>query len=180
MSDVRDMRRKLTIALVVMALLSMVAVAILLSPRVGSASARRAEQEAVFLELKQKTEQVEPLRGLDKKIILAHGQIDQFYKERLSSTDSTISEELGKLAAANGVRLSQVKYTEKDDELAVGLRPVFIEADLTGDYLALVRFVNALERDQIFFIVDSVELAGEQNGQVKLGMKLETYQKTGV
>jgi type IV pilus assembly protein PilO len=42
-----------------------------------------------------------------------------------------------------------------------------------------VRFINALERDKLFFIVDSVELGGEQGGQVKLGMKLETYLRAG-
>jgi type IV pilus assembly protein PilO len=45
--------------------------------------------------------------------------------------------------------------------------------------LQLVRFVNALERDQLFFLVDSVVLGGEQGGIVKLQLKLETYLKTG-
>ena len=54
-----------------------------------------------------------------------------------------------------------------------------IEADLAGDYLQLVRFINALERDQQFFLVDSVVLGGEQNGVVKLQLKLETYLKMG-
>jgi len=43
--------------------------------------------------------------------------------------------------------------------------------------LQLVRFINALERDRLFFIIDSVELGGEQGGLVKLQLKLETYQK---
>ena len=60
----------------------------------------------------------------------------------------------------------------------MGLRPVEIEADFSGDYLHLVRFINSLERNQLFFIVDSVELGGEQGGVVKLQIKLETY-KTG-
>jgi type IV pilus assembly protein PilO len=54
-----------------------------------------------------------------------------------------------------------------------------IEADLAGDYLQLVRFVNALERDQLFFLVDSVGLGGQQSGVVKLQLRLETYLKTG-
>ena len=50
---------------------------------------------------------------------------------------------------------------------------------MNGDYLQLVRFINSLERDQMFFLVDSVQLGGEQAGMVKLQMKLETYLKTG-
>ena len=59
------------------------------------------------------------------------------------------------------------------------MRRVEIEADLAGDYLQLVRFINALERDHLFFLVDSVVLGGEQGGVVKLQLKLETYLKTG-
>ena len=65
----------------------------------------------------------------------------------------------------------------KDAE-TVGVRRMEIEADLSGDYLQLVRFINALERDQMFFLVDSVGLGGEQAGVVKLQLKLETYLKT--
>jgi type IV pilus assembly protein PilO len=66
----------------------------------------------------------------------------------------------------------------KDAE-TVGVRRMEIEADLSGDYLQLVRFINALERNQMFFLVDSVGLGGEQSGVVKLQLKLETYLKTG-
>ena len=53
-----------------------------------------------------------------------------------------------------------------------------IEAGLSGDYLQLVRFINSLERDQVFFLVNSVVLGGEQNGVVRLDLKMETFLKT--
>ena len=53
-----------------------------------------------------------------------------------------------------------------------------IEADFSGDYLHLVRFINSLERAPLFFIVNSVELGGEQGGVVRLQLKLETYLKS--
>ena len=31
-------------------------------------------------------------------------------------------------------------------------------SDFRGDYLQLVRFINSLERDPLFFIIDSVDL----------------------
>ncbi len=76
------------------------------------------------------------------------------------------------------MRIGSVKYTMKDP-LPVGVQRLEIEADLAGDYLQLVRFINALERDQLFFLVDSLSLGGEQGGVVKLQLKLETYLKTG-
>jgi type IV pilus assembly protein PilO len=54
-----------------------------------------------------------------------------------------------------------------------------MEADLSGNYIALAKFINALERDDMFFIISSVELGGEQTGPIKLQMKLETYLKAG-
>ena len=77
---------------------------------------------------------------------------------------------------APGVKISEIKSKVNDSE-SIGLRPMEIEASLSGDYLQLVRFINALERDQLFFIIDSVELGGEQGGVVKLQMKMQTFLK---
>lgn len=178
MPDLRTTRRKLKIAIGAMLCLDVAAAAVLFSPLAGSEHSRRAQLEQLWGELQQKTREVEPLRGLDKKIVLASDQIKQFYQDRLPGQDSAISAELGKLVAENGVNISQAKYSFKDPE-PVGLRRVEIEASLSGDYLQLVRFINAVERDKLFFIIDNVELGGEQAGTVKLQMKLETYLRTG-
>jgi type IV pilus assembly protein PilO len=48
-----------------------------------------------------------------------------------------------------------------------------------GNYTALAHFINALERDDMFFIINSVTLGGEPQGSVKLTMKLQAYLKAG-
>jgi len=45
--------------------------------------------------------------------------------------------------------------------------------------VSLARFINALERDDMFFMISSVTLAGEQTGPIKLQVKVETYLKVG-
>jgi type IV pilus assembly protein PilO len=50
---------------------------------------------------------------------------------------------------------------------------------VVGNYTALAKFINALERDEMFFIINSVTLGGEQPGPVKLNVKLEAYLKAG-
>jgi Tfp pilus assembly protein PilO len=174
MADMKDTRRKLKIAIGVMLGLDVLALAVLISPLVGSTESRRQRMTDLWQELQTKTKQVEPLRGLDKKIIHAKGQIDDFYKDRLPAQDSAVSSALGKLAQQSGVQIGQLKYSLKDPDPS-GLRPMFIEAELSGDYLQLVRFINALERDKNFFIIDSVDLGGDQGGVVKLAMKMETF-----
>jgi type II secretion system (T2SS) protein M len=178
MPDLRETRRKVKIALAAMGVLDVVALAVFFSPLVGSETSRREQLALRWQELQQKTREVEPLRGLDKKIPIARRQIDDFYAQRLPAQDSAISADLGKVATRSGVRIGSIKYVMKDPD-SVGVRRVEIEADLAGDYLQLVRFINGLERDQMFFLVDSVGLAGEQGGVVKLQLKLETYLKTG-
>ena len=125
-----------------------------------------------------KTRQVAPLKDLPQKVVLARHQITDFYKKRFPSQESQILTELGKLAAANGVTIDQGKYKVKDAE-AGGLQPVEMEADLAGNYTSLAKFINALERDEMFFIINSVTLGGQQQGPVKLSVKLETYLKAG-
>ena len=176
MPDLGNTRRKLTVTIASLLLVDLATAVMLLSPIIGSEKSRLSEMDRLWKELQAKTRQVEPLRGLDKKVVLAQKQINEFYQQRLTSQDSTISTELGKVAAQSGVKISEIKYKVKDPE-PIGLRPMEIEANLSGDYLQLVRFINALERDQLFFIIDSVQLGGEQGGVVKLQMKMQTFLK---
>ena len=179
MPDSRDTRKKIQVAIAALLAVDVIAAVVMFSPLVGSERSRREQLDQLWRELQQKTRAAEPLRDFDKKIVTARQQIDDFYKNRLPGQDSAIYEEMGKLAGQSGVHIGQIRSKAKDTE-SVGLRPVEIDADFSGGYLQLVRFINGLERDPLFFIVDSVQLGGEQGGVVKLQLKLETYQKAGI
>ena len=178
MPDLRRTRKNLKIALAVMAGVDLLAAILYFSPLVGSAETRRQELNTLQTELVTKTRQVAPLKDLPQKVELAGHQISDFYKKRFPSEQSQILTQLGKLSAANGVTLAQEKYKALPT-VAGGLEPVEIEADFAGSYSSLAKFINALERDEMFFIIDGVTLGGEQQGPVKLSMKLETYLKAG-
>ena len=178
MPDLRHTAKKVKIALATLLLADLAAVGVYFSPLVGSTQSRREHLNQLWATLQQKTREVQPLRGLDRKIPLARKQIEGFYKDRLASRESVISEQIGKLAQQSGVRIGNVKYAAKETT-PVGVQRVEISGDFSGDYLQLVRFINSLERDQIFFLINSVGLGGEQGGQVKLELKMETYLKTG-
>jgi hypothetical protein len=96
-----------------------------------------------------------------------------------------VSADLGKLAADSGVKLAGVTYSQKNaDEKenanieAVDLNRMIIDAELSGDYLQVMHFINSLERSRLFFLVDSVQIGSDQGGVIKLRMHLETYLKT--
>ena len=178
MPDLRHTRKKITTTLVVLACVDLVALVAYLSPLVGSADTRRQEMTQLNGELSLKTRQVKPLANLPDKVVLANHQIADFYKRRFPAQQSQILTELGKLAAGNGVSIEGVKYKVKE-EGGGKLLPVEMDADFAGNYVALARFINAVERDEMFFIINSVTLGGEQQGPVKLNVKLEAYLKAG-
>jgi len=171
-ADLKQARNRMKIAIAALVVVDIAAAILLLTPLAGSQESRQQQLRQLWLELKSK--ESAPWRGLDKKIPLAQRQIDEFYHDRFPAEDSAISTDLGKVASATGVRMSGVKYSHKDAAID-DLQRVEVEAELSGDYLQLARFINALERNRLFFIVDDLQLGGEQGGIVRLQIKLETY-----
>lgn len=174
MPDLGKTRRKLTVAIVAMVAADVVAAGILFSPLVGSSESRRTQIRELTADLAKKTHDVAPLHDMPKKMVLAKDQIGDFYKGRFAASDSELTTELGKLAAENGIRIQAERYKEEDPETS-GIVPIEIEGSFSGDYLQLVRFINTLERSKMFFTVDSVDLAGEGTGSVRLQIGLHSY-----
>ena len=118
-----------------------------------------------------------PLQGLDVKLASANTHADGFYQERLPGSYSEVLSELGALAKRQSVRLTRVQYAEAPvaGEAAGQLREVKMDASLSGDYRALVLFLNGLERDKVFFLISGVTLTGQQTGTVNLRIRLTTY-----
>jgi len=177
MANLRSARQRFTAAAIILAVLDVAAVGFLLSPLGRSRSAREAEWAEARRELQAKKADAVPLRGMDKKLDLARQEIAAFYKERFPYQYSAVSSELGKAASETGVRVSQISYDPKATEIP-NLQQVSINANLDGDYLQVVKFINALERNRMFFMVDSLTLAQEQGGMVRLQLRLETYLRT--
>lgn len=176
MANLAETRKRLVIAFGAMGLLCVLGIAVLFSPLVQE---RSDEITQLKLQQRMKQQQVNRVGDVDKNIASASQQIATFMKDRLPSRDSAISDSLGKIAAESGVRLEQVKYSPKDS-VPAGVRPMEIDASLSGQYPQLARFLNAVERNQpVFFIVDSIDLGGEQNNIVKLQVKLRTFERAG-
>ena len=172
MPDLRQTRSRLYVAIGALVVVDIFAVVMLMTPVAGRESLRQQELRQLWLNLKSR--ESAPWRGLDKKIPQAQKDIDAFYQDRFPSGYSAISTDLARVASDTGVTVSREKYEEKDSDLP-GLQRIQIDADVSADYLPLVKFINTLERSKVFFIVNELELAGEQSGSVKLRIKLETF-----
>jgi hypothetical protein len=124
-------------------------------------------------ELKAMQLETAPLRGLDKQVSHARDQMRDFYQDRIPSSYSSISTRIGALQVASGVRLSRVQYSQGAP--VSDLTEISMDAGISGEYPAIMRFINSLERDQTFFVIRAMSLTGQQGGQVSLRLRVSTW-----
>ena len=120
--------------------------------------------------------QAQPLRGLDSKIAASTQDADAFYQERLPYAYSQVVSELGRLTQKSNVRLANVQYSQVPVlSGANALTELNMDASVSGDYRPIVEFINNLERSRTFFVINSINLSGQQTGMVNLRIHLTTF-----
>ena len=174
MRDLHAARQRFVVLAVVLALVGIAAGAFLLTPYGRSKQRLQADDERLRLEWQHKEAEYGPLANIDQKLVEARQQIDRFYQERLPDQYSAISAQLTKLAGESGVKLGPVKYEVDKDIPVPGVRAIHIGASVTGQYVNIVKFINALERAKMVFVPASVDLSEGQTG-VSLDLKVDTY-----
>jgi len=114
-----------------------------------------------------------PLRGLDKKVVEARKQVQEFYSKRIPPNYSTISLRIGELEVSSGVRLSRMQYTQGPP--GSDLTEITLDTGISGEYPQIMRFINSLERDKTFFVIRAMALTGQQGGLVNLRLRVSTW-----
>lgn len=152
--------------------------AIAMTVRLGFdwASIKRDSSEALVskqFELKAMEHETAPLRGLDQRVGETRQQLVDFEQKRIPPNYSSIDARIGELQVASGVHLSHLQYTQ--GKPIAGLTEITLDAGIAGDYPAIMRFINSVERDQIFFIIRQMSFNGQQGGQVSLRLQLSTW-----
>lgn len=117
-----------------------------------------------------------PLQGIDEKLVDSTTQADDFYRKRLPYAVSQVVTELGALTSRENVRLSRVQYQYRPMlNGPYALTEIRMDASFSGEYRSVIGAINALERDRLFFTINSITLTGQQTGQVNLRLHLTTY-----
>ena len=174
MANLAETRKRFQVISALLAGISLLAIVYLMMPISTATSERYKELDQTRAELKNVERQVLPLRGLPTKLVKSQQDIRSFYHERLPDRFSVISEQLGKLAARNGATLSDIRYDTMETDLP-DLELVTMTAAVSGDYAKVVKFINGLERNKVFFLIDGLTLADQKAGIVRLDLRLETY-----
>lgn len=174
MGTIRENRQRFQIALGVLVGICLLAAAATFYFNSQSGDVQQQQFDSVRGQVQNRMRVVIPPSAVQGRVEQARTQIDDFYKARLASEPSAVYAELGKLAAANRVRIGGAKYELTETELP-NVQMMGIEATLSGSYLDTIRFINALERSKMFFIVDGIGLNEQQGGGVNLSVKVEAY-----
>jgi hypothetical protein len=174
MADLSRARKRVMTVIVALAAIDVAALIYLGLPlRAGAAQPTQVQAQAQE-EYRTLSRTALPLRGIDEKLQRAQKDDAKFLETRLPARYSDVLVELGKLAAANHIQITNVTY-KTDAAPLNGVTTLEMHAGLAGPYLNLVKFTNSVERARLFFIIDSIGLAGQNGSEVRLDMKLETY-----
>ncbi len=176
MASLRTARRNIYAIGAILIVIDIAAVFLLLSPAGANSLQKQDEFNTLRQQVQVKAKTVVPPDQAQKRVDEARQQIEQFTKARIPGKISDLSLDLGKLASQSGVRLGSVQYSPLESDIP-GLTRYRLTASISGDYLQTVKFINALERAQQFYVINSVNLGEQQAGSLRLGLVLETYVK---
>jgi type IV pilus assembly protein PilO len=125
------------------------------------------------VELRQMKLEIAPLNGLDETVAKTRGQMKTFFQARIPADYSAIETSMSNLEVNSEVRLSRVQYTQ--GKPGTDLTEITMDAAISGDYPAIMHFVNGIERAKTFYVIDEMGLTGEQNGLVNLRIRVSTW-----
>jgi Tfp pilus assembly protein PilO len=149
------------------------------------ASAQSAHQELALLTrnrdlLKKDIQRAQEIR---RRIPAIQKDCDAFENSLFPASTgySSINEELSSLADKSGLRLDSRNFAPKPVK-GHELTELKIDAEVTGDYRGVVRFLNGLQRSENFYAVEglSARSAAQAQGQSPKGtlhvtVHLKTY-----
>lgn len=176
MANLREVGRKLRLVMAVLVGINVLAAGAWMYMLVRGTSALPAEFENLHKLVMARKGSVVPPETVTERVKEAREQIAKFYEDRFPRSSAAIFESLGGLARENRVNLTQASYKVSETDMP-GLRQVEIEADLNGDYAQTMKFINALEREKLFFIVDGINLAEQEGGRVKLNIRIQAFMR---
>ncbi len=87
---------------------------------------------------------------------------------------STIESDLGKITAEAGLPGGAVGFKQKPADKE-GIVEVEVTAAVEGDYSALVKFINGLERSKNLYLIDSMSLNAGHDRGARLSLVMRTY-----
>jgi hypothetical protein len=105
---------------------------------------------------------------------------DAFYHDAFldaSTGYSDIESDLGNIAVKSGLRVGGLTLNQKEVK-GRGVTLITISESVDGDYPAIIKFINGLERSKYFYLLNNLQLDTSNLGGIRLRLELRTYFRT--
>ncbi len=95
-----------------------------------------------------------------------------------ASASSTISAELGDVSKKAGVQLTDIRFNDRQIE-GRNITQREMDANITGEYTSVVKFLNGLQKSSNYYVVDSLDLATESSAPnlIRVKVHMRTFFK---
>jgi type IV pilus assembly protein PilO len=153
---------------------------------VSKASSTRSPQQELAgqsTQLKLLEADVERARMIKKDVPAARRDCEEFENSlpHAGTGYSVVSSELAEFGHKAGLQIGSLSF-HQNDLVGRGVAEVTVDAEVTGDYKSVVRFLNGLQRSENYYAVDSLALSGEGGGRgpsgtLKVVLHLKAYFK---
>jgi len=170
MGNLAPIRRRFTVAAAVLGSIVLALLGYLLWPRAGQGDKQSLIQtrDSLNHEVQKITDPAQTREDLK-----------QLYARNIPDRFSIISEELEGLFKQSGVTPQPIKYSEDLEQKATlpGVQQIKVQTTVSGDYLKVARFINAMEQSKLLFIIDNISLSNQEGGKVSLQISFDTFLK---
>jgi Tfp pilus assembly protein PilO len=105
---------------------------------------------------------------------------DAFYHDRFlgaSNGYSAIEADLGELTSKAGLKTTGFSFKQKEVK-DHGVTEISIQTVVSGDYPAIIRFINDLEHSKNFYLLDNLRLDSASTGGIHLSLDLRMFFRT--
>ena len=146
------------------------------------ASRQSAQQELTTLQrnISLLKADIDRARQIQQEMPAVQKDCDQFERSLFpaSSGYSSVNAELSQIAAKAGLHLAGRSF-QRNPVKGRNLAEVGIATSVTGNYRAIVNFLNGLQRSPNMYAIESLDAHSDQNqgagGLLQVGLKIKTY-----
>lgn len=177
-SEATRSRARLQAALGILLVINAVLLFLLFRSPGQSSAARQEELARMETRHREARNQVQEMRDLTQKVQTAIQNGQQFARQNFlprSSAFSAMLANLEKLASRNRLQPGDINYRMNEPENELGWVNVEVALTIEGDYPDLVRFINQLEQEKVFWIIQSLDVSGSGGAQLRLNLQTQTY-----
>jgi len=178
-----DPRVAMRVLLAVLLLANLGAAVVAFKPFGGGADDLRRERQRLQQQLAQLQAQVKHSNNIAAKVQTARTEGDKFldaYVTERRVVTSTVYSDLVQMAKDAGITLLPTNFSSDPIEGSETLSMMTINANCSGTYANLVKFINLIDRSDRFLIIESLNAVPQQTGQsLSVALKIDTFIKDG-